>query len=103
MVIVELVESFAEVFDARPDGEYGGYDRGVDEREGDNFEHGPSEQDHLGEGADFSGPVWFDGDVVVQIVQNTDTRNDNDIPIWFTALMITWDILSLRVSVFCTI
>lgn len=78
-MVVELAQSLAEVFDAGPDGENGGYDGRVDGVEGDDFQHNPAEQNHLGDGADLACPVGFDRHVVVQIVQNRYARNDNDI------------------------
>ena len=79
VVVIELAQAFAEVFDAGPDGEDGGGDGRVDGGEGNDFQHHPAEKYHLGDGADFSTPVGADGHVRVEIVQNPDAANNNDV------------------------
>lgn len=92
---MELAQPLAEVFDTGPSSEDGGGDGGVKWIERDEFQHDPSEKDHLGDGADLARPVGFDWHLVVQIVQNPDTRNNNDIASDHKCGKPDWDLPTL--------
>ena len=69
-----------EVGDAGPDGEDGGDDGRNDGGDVEELEHDPAEGDHLGDSADFPGPVRIDGDAAVDEVENPDSDDDFQVP-----------------------
>jgi hypothetical protein len=77
LLAAEDALALADVGDAGPDGEDSCDDAGVNGREGDDFEHDPAEGEHLGDGADFAGPVGNDFDLAVVAVQDFDAAEDD--------------------------
>ena len=77
LLAAEDALALADVSDAGPEGEDAGDDAGVNGREGDDCEHDPAEGEHLGDGADFAGPVWDDFDLAVVAVENFDAAEDD--------------------------
>lgn len=62
------------------DGENRGNKGGNDEWDGREVEHDPAHRNHLGHGADFTGPERLDGDFSIQVIENPDSDNDFEIP-----------------------
>ena len=68
-----------EVGDARPNGEDGGENGGIDRREGNPLEHDPSKGKHLGDGADLSGPMRDDFNSGLVVMKNPKAAHNDDV------------------------
>ena len=75
----QLTQSLTKIGMARPDREDCRNDGGVEGGEVEELEHDPAEGDHLGHGADFTGPMRIDGDPAIDEIKNPNANDDFDV------------------------
>ena len=62
---------------SREDGRNNG---GIDRRDVEELEHHPAKGDHLSDSADFTGPVWSDGNLAVDGIEDDDPAEYFNVP-----------------------